>query len=186
MPQGIPATQAQSKRIANTRQCRAIRLLFVCSLLMPPISAHAQEIQFGDTAPAQGLHAQRVMLDTDALSVPANKAEWVEVRFHVAPGFHINSHNPHDELLIPTALKLGPAPQIRVTADEYPSGLPLHLNIGSGETLSTYQGEFRVRLQLVAQRGDWVLTGALHYQACDAASCFPPRDLPIRIALQSK
>ena len=145
----------------------------------------AQRITLPDSPDANAARAQRVSLDSDSLNVVAGKQSWVELRFHVAPGLHINSHTPHDELLIATALKIDPSEQYQVLRAEYPAGDPLRLNIGGGETLSAYQGEFRIRLAIDAKKGNAVLNGTLHYQACDSASCFPPRDLPVRLALSA-
>ena len=164
-------------------------LLFAVTAPLVPTCDHAaeaQQIQFGDPADAKPVHAQRVSFEAEPLQVTAGRPDWVELRFHVAPGFHINSHTPHDETLIPTALKLSSSPGYRVLNDEYPEGKPLRLTTGAGETLSTYQGDFHVRVQIVAAKGDAMLSGTLHYQACDAASCFPPRDLPIDVTLAAR
>jgi hypothetical protein len=48
-----------------------------------------------------------------------------------------------------------------------------------------YQGEFRVRLRITARKGALSLTGGLRYQACDNAACYPPRTLPLRIAVNA-
>ena len=158
----------------------------MCLASSLPTRTDAQQIQFGDFPASRTETPQRVTVDAEAVSVSANKPDWVELRFHVAPGFHINSHTPHDETLIPTSLKLLPSSNYRVISDAYPEGTPLRLTTGAGETLSTYEGEFRVRVQIMAVRGDAILTGSLHYQACNAASCYPPRDLPVSVALSSR
>ncbi len=150
-------------------------------------NACAQEIHF-DTGTAQNnSHAQRVSVDTDAFTVEAGKPNWIEVRFHIAPGLHINSHEPKDETLIPTNFLADPASTLHLHHSEFPPGTPYRLNIGAGETLSTYQGSFNVRLELEpVGKGDATLTGRLHYQACDNASCFPPRDLPVQLAVHAR
>ncbi len=149
-------------------------------------TASAQRITLPDSPDANTARPQRVSLDPNSLNVVAGERSWVELRFHVAPGLHINSHAPHDELLIATALKIDPSDHYQVLKAEYPAGEPLRLNIGGGEMLSAYQGEFRIRLAIDAKKGDALLTGALHYQACDGASCFPPRDLPVRLTLNAR
>ncbi len=173
---------------ARNASCTALLLLCAAACLASTFATRAggQEIQWGDLSGNKTAPAQRVSVDAEAISVTANRPDWVELRFHVAPGFHINSHTPHDETLIPTALKLSPSPNYRVVSDRYPEGTPLRLTTGAGETLSTYEGEFRVRVQIVATKGDAMLTGSLHYQACNAASCFPPRDLPVSVALSGR
>ena len=141
-----------------------------------------QEIHLGDP-PARAAQRQYVVLRTDAVEVTAGKPDWVELRFFVEPGKHINAHTPHDELLVPTGLEVTGDARVKVVGQEYPAGVPMRLDVGAGELLSTYQGEFRVRVEVVAARGDAVLTGWLRYQACDARSCFPPRGLPVRVAV---
>jgi hypothetical protein len=94
------------------------------------------------------------------------------------PGFHINSHTPKDELLIPTELKLDSRGGVIVLGEQYPKGSAFRLVIGNGETLDVYQGEFRVTVRLTAAQGASLLTGSLRYQACDNAACFPPKSLP--------
>ncbi len=146
----------------------------------------AQQIRLDDGSAASTARRQHVALATEAVAVQAGKPEWVELRFEVEPGLHINSHTPKDELLIPTTLTLDAVPGVRVVGQEYPAGVPLTLPLGQGEVLSTYQGTFRVRLQLVVPKGEPVLTGSLRYQACDQTSCYPPRTLPVRVAVSAR
>ncbi len=159
----------------------------VCLLCAPCFSlARAQEIQF-DNRPPNAAHAQRITLENDRFTVASGEPAWIELRFHIAPGLHINSHVPKDETLIPTTFTADPAPNLRLRRTEFPAGTPFHLQAGAGETLSTYTGAFSVRLELDAPaKGDTVLTGKLHYQACDNASCFPARDLPVQIAIHAR
>ena len=152
------------------------------ALLIPVVQA--QEIQLGGDR-AAAAHKDHVSLLPDPIVVDAGKPQVVELRFHVDPGFHINSHTPKDELLIPTVLKLDAA-SVKVVAQEYPQGSSFRLTVGDGETLDVYQGEFRVKLRVVVPRGVSTLSGSLHYQACDNAACFPPRNLPVNVAVTGK
>lgn len=157
------------------------------SLACGVLPAAAQTIQLGDLGSGQpASRRQHVELETHVIHVPANRPEWVEVRFRIDPGIHINSHQPKDELLLPTTLDLNGAGQVKIVGWEYPAGIPLRLDIGEGEVLSTYQGEFRVLLQVVARPGDAALSGTLHYQACDTRSCYPAKTLPVHVAVQAK
>lgn len=152
--------------------------------LAPVCSSPAQEIQIGGFGPAESVpRRQHVELQTETAQVKANKPDWIEIRFRVDPGIHINSHLPKDELLLPTVLNLDQVAPIKIIGREYPAGVPLRLDIGEGEVLSTYQGEFRVLLQVIARPGEQVLTGALRYQACDTRSCYPAKSLPVRVTL---
>ncbi len=143
-----------------------------------------QGIQLGDGSPA---HAGHVELLSDAVQVLSGEPQVVALRFRVNDGFHINSHTPNDQLLIPTVLRLhtgsGARMGLKVEDEQYPKGSTFRLQMGSGETLSVYQGQFQVGVRLVAPKGDSTLTGELHYQACDTASCFPPRTLKVLVAV---
>ena len=154
--------------------------LWIALMLLVACAGVAQEIQFEKPA---GGPTQHVMLLDDAISVAAGKAEDIELRFRVGPGLHVNSHAPKDELLIPTTLKLENSPGIAVMAETFPAGSAFRLG---DETLDVYQGEFRVRVRVNARAGESTLTGALRYQACDTASCFPPRTLPVKVIVTAK
>jgi hypothetical protein len=126
-----------------------------------------------------------VVLLSDAVAVEGGKESVVELRFRVDEGFHINSHTPKDELLIPTALKLNFG-RVKVTSEEYAPGTAFRLEVGPGEMLDVYQGEFRVTVRMVAPKGSSTLTGSLRYQACDRAACFPPRTLAVAVVVTGK
>jgi DsbC/DsbD-like thiol-disulfide interchange protein len=141
----------------------------------------AQDIQFGEKrAPAGRGH---VSYAPEVAEVEAGKASVVELRFRVDEGFHVNSHTPASEMLIPTALKLEPAAGVKVLGEEYPKGMAFRLG---AETLDVYQGEFRVRLRVVAPKGSSTITGGLRYQACDSAACFPPRTVAVSVVVTGK
>jgi hypothetical protein len=145
--------------------------------------ALAQDLQLGARRPVGKDH---VALLSDTVDVMSGKEQVVELRFRVDPGFHINSHTPKDELLIPTVLKLDTANGLRVLDEQYPAGAAFRLEVGDGETLDVYQGEFRVMVRMVVPKGATDLVGSLRYQACDHAACFPPRTLPVKVAVVAK
>lgn len=147
------------------------------------VSVSAQQIDLGQPRVAGREH---VLLLSDAVNLTAGKAQDVELRFRVDDGFHINSHTPKDEMLIPTALKLDAANGLQVLGESYPAGVSFRLPIGAGETLDVYQGEFRVMLRVVVPKGSSTLNGTLHYQACDNAACFPPRNLGVHVAVMAR
>lgn len=157
------------------------RSVLVSIALTLPLIAAAQ-IQLGGLDRPTAAKKQHVELLTDSLQLTANKPQDVELRFRVEPGFHINSHKPKDELLIATVLKLDPG-SFHVANEQYPPGSPFRLQVGSGENLDVYQGEFRVAMRIEAPKGDSTLSGSLRYQACDNAACFPARTLPVKIAV---
>ena len=150
-----------------------------------PLIATAQIQLGGLDRSTEAKKKQHVELLTDSLQVAANKPQDIELRFRVEPGFHINSHKPKDELLIPTELKLDGG-ALHIADEQYPPGSHFRLQVGNGEDLDVYQGEFRVALRVEAPKGDSILSGSLRYQACDNAACFPARTLPVKIAITAK
>ena len=116
--------------------------------------------------------------------VPLVKAERtrqtiVKLEFRVASGFHINSNAPKSEFLIPTALKMDLPTDIVLGKIEYPEGQDLSFPFSPDEKLSVYSGDFAISVSVhplkTVMPGKYVMHGALRYQACDNAQCFPPK-----------
>jgi len=143
------------------------------------IPLHAQ-IQFGEAPVA---HKGHVELLSDAAEVRAGEPQTIVLRFRVDDGFHINSHTPKDELLIPTVIRFNTGSVVKVVNEQYPKGSTFRLPVGSGESVDVYQGEFRVSVNVVVPKGSSTLVGVLKYQACDNAVCYPPKTLPVVVAV---
>lgn len=127
-----------------------------------------------------------VLYASESQSVPAGKHANLELRFQVVQGYHVNSHTPKSQLLIPTALTLQPANGVKAGTLEYPAGKPYSFSFDPGNKLDVYAGSFVVTLPIVAAAGDHTLDGTLKYQACDNASCYPPRTLPVKVVFTAK
>ncbi|MEO6983507.1 MAG: protein-disulfide reductase DsbD domain-containing protein [Edaphobacter sp.] len=127
-----------------------------------------------------------VVYSAEAQNVPAGKRSVLELRFRVVNGFHVNSHTPKSELLIPTNLALQPAAGVKAEAAEYPAGMAYSLSADPSEKLDVYTGDFTVKVPVVAEAGAHTIDGTLKYQACDHASCYPPRSLPVQVIFSAK
>ena len=127
-----------------------------------------------------------VVYAAEPQTISAGKKALVELRFKVQDGFHVNSHTPKSELLIPTNVKLDAAEGVKAGALEYPAGSPYSFSFDPDEKLDVYQGAFTVKLPVVATAGEHVLNGALRYQACDHAACYPPKTLPVQVMFTAK
>jgi len=117
----------------------------------------------------------------EQLSVAANKDSVVELHFTVNPGLHINSHSPHEKSFIPTQLLVAEPPGVTVGPVDFPAGTDFTSAADPGEKLSVYTGEFIVRAHVKAKPGEHLVQAALRYQACDALSCYPPRNAPVTV-----
>lgn len=109
------------------------------------------------------------------------------VAARIAPGFHVNSHTPNEEYLIPTELKLEPSANVSVERVVYPKGV-LKTFAFSEKPLSVYEGEFVVGALLKTLRaiaaGNYELKGKLAYQACNNSACLPPTSVPVTLSLK--
>jgi hypothetical protein len=129
---------------------------------------------------------QYVSYEAEEQPVKAGKRSVVEMRFRVQDGFHVNSHTPKSELLIPTAVKLDTADGVRAEAAQYPAGTEYSFSFEPGEKLDVYTGLFTVKLPVTVQPGSHTVNGALRYQACDNAACYPPKTLPVQLVVTAK
>jgi thiol:disulfide interchange protein len=118
--------------------------------------------------------------------VPAGKPAVLQLRFRVNEGFHVNSHTPKSELLIPTRVELDPDPAVKAAPAEYPAGQTFSFSFDPSEKVDVYAGSFIVKVPVTAARGPHELHGALKYQACDHAACYPPRTLAIAVPFTAK
>lgn len=116
-------------------------------------------------------------------NIPRGKQATVELHFHVGSGFHINSNTPTEEYLIPTALKLEVPTDIIVGKIGYPAGESMSFAFAPDEKLSVYSGSFDITVNVhplpSVLPGKYEFRGQLKYQACDNASCYPPKQLPV-------
>lgn len=127
-----------------------------------------------------------VVYSAEQQSATAGKRSVLELHFRVVDGFHVNSHTPKSELLIPTQITLQPIAGVKVDALEYPAGTSYSFSFDPSEKLDVYSGAFIVKLSVVAGAGAHTVDGSLRYQACDHAACYPPKTLPIQVIFTAK
>ncbi len=127
-----------------------------------------------------------VVYAAEQQDVAAGKRSVLELRFRVVDGFHVNSHTPKSELLIPTQVSFQPAAGVKAEEVEYPAGTVYVPTFDPTEKLDVYSGDFTVKLPVVAKAGTHTVDGTLRYQACDRAACYPPKSLPVQVIFTAK
>ncbi|WP_263365355.1 protein-disulfide reductase DsbD N-terminal domain-containing protein [Edaphobacter bradus] len=142
--------------------------------------------QLGSLSASAAKPKQYVSYAAEEQVVKAGKRGMMELHFRVADGFHVNSHTPKSELLIPTAIKLDEADGVKLGEVEYPAGTSYSFSFEPGEKLDVYSGAFTVKIPVVAGVGGHTVNGTLRYQACDNAACYPPKSLPVAVVLTAK
>lgn len=154
-----------------------IRFFAAVALLAIPVVGLAQpgriQVDVAPVVAADGFHAG------------AGARAAVQVRLQ--QGFHVNSNEPLEEYLIPTALEFVPLEGVSVEGLAFPEAIHL-LTGGSDTPLAVFEEEFAigVALNLAADvaAGEHVLLGRLNYQACDDKVCYRPDTMPIQIAFE--
>ena len=158
--------------------------LFGGLLIALPVVLSAQQVGNLD-APVAKPKAY-VVYGAEPQSVTAGKRGVLELHFRVLDGYHVNSHTPKSELLIPTRIELQPAAGVKAETVEYPAGTQYSFSFDPTEKLDVYTGTFTVKLPVVAEAGTHTVDGTLRYQACDHAACYPPKSLPVQVIFTAK
>jgi hypothetical protein len=156
----------------------------VLLLVTLPLPATLQSLGSLDAPPART--RQYITFTAEQQIVPAGRRAVLDLRFHVQEGYHVNSHTPRSELLIPTRIELEPAANVKLLPAEYPGGTSFSFSFNPSEKLDVYADDFIVKLPLTAAAGEHELHGTLKYQACDHAACYPPKTLPISVIFTAK
>ena len=99
--------------------------------------------------------------------------------------WHVQLNKPSEPNFIPTVLKPEPTPGVTVTTIKYPEGKSEKVQ-GLAKPLSVYEEDFQINVLLALDaRAKLPLTipAVLTYQACQGASCYPPKRLKLEIAV---
>jgi hypothetical protein len=122
----------------------------------------------------------------EQVTVQAGKASEVTLHFRVAEGYHINSHTPREEFLIPTTFSIPDGAGVRLDKAVYPPGTDFTLPLDPTNKLSVYNNEFTIQARIVAEAGSHLVEGKLHFQACDKSVCLPPKTIPVAFNVTGK
>ena len=109
--------------------------------------------------------------------VPRDHAFEVAVIAKIAPGFHVNAHQPSEDYLIPTKITAELPAGLRIVETTYPRGVMRGFRF-TKEQLRVYEGSFTVRMKLRAESGAPIgkqkIALTIAYQACNQDACLPP------------
>ena len=109
------------------------------------------------------------------------------VKFQVAAGYHINSHKPSLDYLIPTRLEWA-ASKLKHLGDAFPPAALKSFSFSPDKKLAVYEGSQTLKSRFTVPAntppGRLVLEGRLHYQACDDKACYPPASVPFQVPVE--
>jgi thiol:disulfide interchange protein DsbD len=121
------------------------------------------------------------------IGVVVKKGATVDVKVNASlnEGFHLNSHTPTEDYLIPLSLKWeGPLEEVEVV---YPKA-QLEKYSFDDKPLSVLTGQFslvtKFKAPAGAAPGPVTLNGKVRYQACNNNSCFAPKTVPVNLTVQ--
>jgi len=157
----------------------SVSLFIICGALAPILQAQSPLADSSSRSVAHGAAVE--YLYPEQVIVPVDKVSPVALHFRIAPAFHINSHTPKQESLIPTKLSLPESSGVKLASASYPAGQDFTLPLDPSTTLSVYTGEFTIQAGLVAARGNHLVQASLRYQACDRSACYPPKTITVPI-----
>jgi hypothetical protein len=125
----------------------------------------------------------RAKVAAPASLAPGSKGT-VVVEMTLGKGWHVNSHTPSEDFLIPTNVTLA-ASAGSLSAVRYPKDVERRFEF-SEKPLRVYEGtvRFEADLTMPADGGGKVtLSGALSYQACNEQQCFAPAKIPLEASV---
>jgi thioredoxin:protein disulfide reductase len=109
---------------------------------------------------------------------PGNGTLLLEAR--LAQGWHVNSHRPSEDYLIPTSVRPEPASGVTFGEPRYPEGV-LKKFAFSETPLSVYDERFSIEVPVSWASGPApALSGTVEYQACNDRQCNPPAKVAFR------
>jgi Disulphide bond corrector protein DsbC len=123
----------------------------------------------------------RLVPPTSAL---AGARTTVIVEMTLGPRWHVNSHTPAEDFLIPTDLTLK-ASAGKLSPIRYPKHIERKFAF-SEKPLRVYEGTVRFEADLdlpAGAKGPVSLSGTLGYQACNDEQCFMPEKVPLEAKL---
>jgi len=147
---------------------RAARLAAVCLAWLTPVWIAATS----SGAPLLTVEAR--------LEAGAAGSGTLRIDAALAQGWHVNSHRPSEEYLIPTAVHLEPVPGATFGEPRYPEGV-LRKFAFSQTPLSVYAERFTITVPVTWAAGSPpAVSGDVEYQACNDRQCNPPATAAFR------
>ena len=160
---------------------RQVWLAVLCSAIFSASGLNAQDIP-GRKAPSV------TMVDPGIITAPRGKAANIDLFFRVSSGFHVNSNKPRSEYLIPTTLRVTAPTDVVIGVVNYPAGIEKSFPFAPNEKMSVYGSQFVINFAIrplaTVIPGKYAIHGVLKYQACDDATCYPPKQIPVNLLIR--
>jgi DsbC/DsbD-like thiol-disulfide interchange protein len=164
---------------------RRVAMIAIFLLLLLPGTGSARVAAQDAETPARAVAKPRAYASLEP--VPRGRVFDVGVVVEIQRGYHMNSHKPLDEFLIPTTLTAQLPQGFREVETSYPEG-QLRKFAFASTPLSVYSGSVTLRMRVEATAdaplGSVTLPFILRYQACNDTTCLPPVKLPVSVSIR--
>jgi DsbC/DsbD-like thiol-disulfide interchange protein len=128
-----------------------------------------------------------VRVTVPEVKVQAGQVAEINVHVSVEKGYHIQANRVSDEFIIPTTLEINTREIITAGEMAFPEGKKFRLE-GTSDYMLVYDGTFKITIPFKThkkiQKGRYNLGGNLHYQACDAKTCFFPKAVAFSVVIK--
>jgi uncharacterized protein YyaL (SSP411 family) len=164
-------------------------MLLAADLYQEGVGRWVLGVGSGKDEPAlAGLNTQHLTPNTsvriEAHAAHADGRVRLEVRLEIPAGWHINSHQPLQEYLRPTELRLEPGTTYRLARVDYPEGERLALPFDP-EPLSVYQGTVNLTAEIEAPSSAGTEGASIplriSYQLCSDRECLAPAEAAVEV-----
>jgi len=153
------------------------RSFLALALLALTFAAAAAEPQ---KKPGEAASIEKVEVQGDA-KAGGNVVAVVHVKLE--KDWHTQSNKPSEPNFIPTVLTLTPTAGVKSSTIKYPEGKSEKVQ-GLAKPLSVYDGDFQITVLLTLDaraKLPFTIPAMLNYQACQGATCYPPKKLKLDI-----
>lgn len=154
------------------------------AVLFLAVALLAAGASVAETPSSGSIVAVSLAADTDRLV--AGTTFRLAVVAEIRPGWHVNSHMPNEDFLIPTEVSVAAVPGLSVGAPSYPAQKEMKFAF-SEKPLAVYEGRTLFRIDGVvdaaATLGPRTLVAAVDFQPCNDEQCLPPVRAEARLTL---
>jgi cytochrome c biogenesis protein CcdA len=159
--------------------------MFLRSLATLALALAAPAAVVGQPIPASNtIIAPRLAADADRLV--AGSPFRLAVVADIKAGWHVNSHTPKEDFLIPTEIRIKPVAGLVFSPVKYPKHKETKFSF-SDQPLAVYEGRtvFFVSgtAEAKAAPGPRTLIAVISYQPCNDNQCLPPAELTTTLTL---
>ncbi len=178
---GIARMGYRDKIVSVMKMKSCLLTIFLAALAAPPAFS-GEEAAAPLAAVKKGVVEVRVYR---AQTPPPEGTAELTVELDVSRGWHINSHQPLDEFLIPTTVDLAENPHWEIGSVSYPPGKQVGLSFSDGP-VSVYEGTVEMPVILRATGEPTPRTPIkllVTFQPCNANSCIVPETVELSFSV---